>query len=216
MKSIVKEIGTVTFPVHTMERAYMREFRKETGVPNDLKRWQPTIDQILAEVDTDGPIYLMIDQGFVKANQSHRRPGIHIDGYWIPELQTHSGGGGHIHNTSGRWDTPSPSWIHAKNRGYWDGDYWNTNPKALDWPDEAIILASDVQASKAYVGEWNGEIKEGGDCSHLDVSHLKAVDLKPNIVYAGNVTMLHESTPVLVDSLRTLVRLSVPGWSPKE
>ena len=86
----------------------------------------------------------------------------------------------------------------------------------MDWPDEAIILASDVQASKAYIGEWGGEIKEGGDCSHLDVSYLKAVDLKPNTVYAGNVTMLHESTPVLVDSFRTLVRLSVPGWSPKE
>lgn len=132
MKSIVKEIGTVTFPNHKMERAYMREFRKETGVPNDLKRWQPTIDQMLAEVDTDGPIYLMIDQGFVKANQSHRRPGIHIDGYWIPELQTHSGGGGHIHNASGDWRT-TPSWIHSNNRGYWDGDYWyGTSLESID------------------------------------------------------------------------------------
>ncbi len=201
MKSIVKEMGNVSFPVHTMERVYMKEFRKESGLPLELKRWQQTIDQMLLQVDTDGPIYLMIDQGVVKANTTHRRKGVHIDGYWIPSLQAHSGPGGHIH--------------HTKSKGYWDGDYWNTNPKALEWPDEAIILASDVSASHAYVGEWDGEIKQGGDCSEIDLSNLECIKLAANKVYAGNVTMLHESTQVAEDVLRTLVRLSVPGWSPK-
>lgn len=156
---------------------------------------------MLLEVDTDGPIYLMIDQGLVKANTTHRRSGVHIDGYWIPEVQAHGGApGGHI---------------FAKNKGYWDGDYWNTKSKAQDWPDEAIILASSVCASQAYVGEWDGEIKDGGDCSHLDLSNLQRVQLEAHKVYAGNVTMLHESTPVVEDVLRSLVRLSVPGWSPK-
>lgn len=165
MKSIFKELGTVSFPQHTMERVYMKEFRKEKGLPNELKRWQGTIDQMLLEVDSDGPIYLMIDQGLVKANTTHRRSGVRIDGYWIPELQTHG---------------PRPgAHIFAKNKGYWDG-----------------------------------EIKEGGDCSHLNLSHLERVALQANKVYAGNVTMLHESTPVMEDVLRTLVRLSVPGWSP--
>ena len=201
MQSIVKELGTVTFPVHTMERVYMREFRKEVGLPSELKRWQPTIDQMLLEVDTDGPIYLMIDQGLVKANTTHRRKGVHIDGYWIPEVQAHGGAPG--------------SHIFAKNKGYWDGDYWNTNPKAADWPNEALILASSVSASNAYIGEWDGIIKDGGDCSHLDLSKLQRIALEANKVYAGNVTMLHESTPVMEDVLRSLVRLSVPGWSPK-
>lgn len=203
MKSIVKEVGDVSFPIHTMERVYMKEFRKETGLPAELKRWQPTIDQMLLEVDTDGPIYLMIDQGLVKANTTHRRKGVHIDGYWIPQLQTHGNQpGGHITN------------LEAV-RGYWDGDYWNTNPKSKDWPDEALILASSVSASRAYIGEWDGVIKDGGDCSHLDLSRLECVSLEANKVYAGNVTMLHESTPVMEDVLRSLVRLSVPGWSPK-
>ncbi len=197
MKSIVKELGTVDFPIHTMERVYMKEFRKENGLPEELKRWQPTIDQMLLEVDTDGPIYLMIDQGLVKANTTHRRKGVHIDGYWIPELQAHGHGGGgshrtHIHTAAGHRDTTSE-----------------------DWPDEAIILASSVSASAAYLGEWDGEIKEGGDCSHLDLSSLQRLALQANKVYAGNVTMLHESTPVMKDVLRSLVRLNVPGWSPK-
>lgn len=199
MQSIVKEMGSVTFPMHTMERVYMKEFRKETGLPSELKRWQQTIDQMLLEVDTDGPIYLMIDQGLVKANTTHRRKGVHIDGYWIPEVQAHGGApGGHIFAKNGRWD---------------DKPYWNTLSEG--WPDEALILASSVSASNAYIGEWDGEIKDGGDCSHLDLSNLQRVALEANKVYAGNVTMLHESIPVMEDVLRSLVRLSVPGWSPK-
>ena len=199
MKSIVKELGSVEFPQHTMERVYMKEFRKEAGLPNELKRWQSTIDQMLLEVDSDGPIYLMIDQGLVKANTTHRRKGVHIDGYWIPELNVHGPQpGGHIFAKNGRWD----------NQPYW-------GLISEDWPDEALILASSVQASAAYIGEWDGDIKEGGDCSHLDLSSLSRVSLEANRIYAGNVTMLHESTPVMEDVLRTLVRLSVPGWSPK-
>jgi len=198
MKSIVKEKGAVTFPKHTMERVYMKAFHKEVGLPAELKRWQPTIDQMLLEVDTDGPIYLMIDQGLVKANTTHRRKGVHIDGYWVPELQTHGGGHRtHIH-TAGKWQDDIPKW----------------NAGSEDWPDEAIILASSVAASAAYIGEWSGEIREGGDCSHLDLSDLQRIALQANKIYVGNVTMLHESTPVMEDVLRTLVRLSVPGWSP--
>jgi len=61
----------------------------------------------------------------------------------------------------------------------------------------------------------DGVIREGGDCSHLDLSNLQRLALEANKVYAGNVTMLHESTPVMENVLRSLVRLSVPGWSPK-
>lgn len=199
MQSIVKQLCNVSFPIHTMERVYMQEFYKEKGLPDNLSRWQHTVDSMLQDVDTDGPIYIMIDQGIVKAGSSHRRPGVHIDGYWVPQMQCHSGPGGHI---------------HAKNKGYWDGDYWKHSK--LDWPDEAIILASDVKACAAYSGSWEGEIGEGGDCSSVDVSKLNRVELLPNVVYAGNVTMLHESLPISTDVLRTLVRLNVPGWSPKE
>lgn len=36
----------------------------------------------------------------------------------------------------------------------------------------------------------------------------------PVKAYAGNVSMLHESMPLPTDTLRTLVRINVPGWSP--
>lgn len=193
MKSIVQQMGEVPFPQHIGERIYMREFRKKDGLPFDLARWQPTVSAMLDGVDTDGPIYLMIDQGLVRAGASQRRPGVHIDGYWLPEVQAHGGGGGGGH--IGCWKTDG--WAHA------------------DFRDaEAILLASSVTAARAFSGEFVGQPGEGGDCRHIDLSELAEVPLLAGRAYAGNVTMLHESMPVARDCLRTVVRLNVPGWSP--
>lgn len=192
-QSIVQQRGSVPFPAFTGERVYMREFRKADGLPIDLRRWQPTVDAMLQGIDTDTPIYIMIDQGRVMAGSSHRRPGVHLDGYWVPAIRAHSGRGGHV---TGEWDT---------------GRRW----KQCDFSQpEALILASDVVACRAYEGVWEGECGEGGDCSHIDTSHMRKVLMQSGVAYAGNVTMLHESLPLMAETTRTLVRLSVPNWTP--
>lgn len=98
------------------------------------------------------------------------------------------------------------------------GDEWQTAPRWNDpindeklWPNETIILASNVPACRALVGDWGGIIGEGGDVSHLDLSHMREIQLQAGIAYAGNVTFVHESLPVLHDCERTVVRLNVPG-----
>lgn len=189
LQSIVQQRGNVQFPAFLAERVYMREFRKGS-LPADLGRWQPTIDAMLDGIDIDGPIYLMIDQSVVQAGAAQRRPGVHIDGYWIPGLQAHGGGGSH----AGRWDS-SPTWKHC----------------SFDQP-EALILASSITASRAFSGEYSGQPGDGGDFSHLDLTGLEERTLLAGRIYAGNVTMLHESLPVVTNCQRTLVRLSVPGW----
>ncbi|AXP07773.1 hypothetical protein SmphiM6_82 [Sinorhizobium phage phiM6] len=211
-QSIIHSRGTVQFPEFMAERVYMREFYKGRGLPSDLKRWQPVVDTLLEGVDTDGPIYLMVDEGEVKAGSTHRREGLHIDGYWNPTLNAH--GGGHMPSRGGghgyeprdisvyfpkrkRKQKLSSGWDHA------------TFEEA-----EGLILASSISACVGYVGEFEGPIKEGGDCSHIDLSPLKQISMERNVVYAGNVTALHESVPVEHDCLRQLVRLNVPGWSP--
>lgn len=191
--SIVQQRGQVPFPTFTGERAYMREFTQRDGLPADLIRWQPTVDAMLQGIITEQPIYIMIDQGDVVAGASQRRPGMHIDGYWCAGIQAHGGGGSHI---TGSWDT-KPNWSHTN----------------FSKP-EALILASDVSACRALVGEYTGEIGDGGDCSHMDLTALASVRLASGYAYAGNVTMLHESLPVSVNTRRTLVRLNVPGWTP--
>lgn len=208
LNSIVQERGLVPFPAHTSERVYMREIRKAAPLPAALSRWQDTVDSMLVGVDTEGPIYLMIDQGVVKAGNAHRRPGVHIDGYWIPSIQAH-GDGKHM---AGGWDTGDGRWKNSPGSGWDTGGGWKTGIYSAP---EALILASSISAARAFAGQFDGRPGEGGDCSHVDTSALLEVPMRAGVAYAGNVTMLHESLPIATDCLRTVVRLSVPGWSPE-
>ena len=149
--SYVEQRGKVNFPEFTGERVYMKEFYKEKGLPSELSRWQNTVDSMLEGVETDGPIYLMIDQGVVKGGTSHRRSGLHVDGYWIPGVMAH-GGGRH----AGSWKTGR--WVNC-----------DFNDK------EALVLASSLTAARGYQGNWEGTCGEGGDCSHISTSNLKEV-----------------------------------------
>lgn len=210
MKSIVEERGSVVFPQFTGERVYMREFRKTDGLPLELARWQPTVDAMLDGIDTDGPIYLMIDQGLVRAGVSHRRPGLHIDGYWHPDVGVHGGHRGKAISAHGS-TPPSDTGNHRGSRHSAGAGGWEN---ATYVEHEGILLASTVTAARALAGEFHGAPSEGGNCSHIDTNGLCEVMMHAGRTYAGNVTMLHESLPVARDCLRTLVRLNVPGWTP--
>lgn len=222
--STVQQRGRVPFPAFTGDRVYMREFTKAAGLPADLARWQDTVDAMLDGVDSSGSIFLMVDQAPVKVATTHRRPGLHVDGYWHPALQAHGGGGGghssrpaepvcgHRHNNGGHRGTP-PTEDPRGPGGH------NGNPSThlhSGSGAEGLILASDVLGCAAYVGGFAGAALGGGDCAHIDVSGLIRVDMEPGRVWAGHtLTMLHEALPVRHDCLRTVVRLNVQGWQPQ-
>ena len=246
-QSIVHEGSQVKFPEFLAERVYMKEFFKESGLPNDLQRWQSTVNAMLEGVDVDGPIYLTIDQKDVAPNTSHRREGLHIDGYWVKTLGRHGGGhkglpeeilawgggpsdGKPYKGWGGTQITPLKKFKRMPNGKFKlpkidpeTGRTVKETPKKKAsgaWEEidltgkESIILASDVIGCRAFEGEWDGMPMDGGDCSHIDVSNLQEVIFDKNIVYRGNVGMLHESMPILLGGKRTVVRLNVPGWSP--
>ena len=196
MLSTVKIIGSTSFPEWRGERHYMVPFTKRNGLPDQLRHWQHTVNSMLANVETEDEIYLMVDQTFVKAGHTQRRPGVHVDMYWHPSISAH--GGGHGHTTS-----PSRHDSRHCNSGSFH---------------EGIILSSSVVGGVAYIGEWDQNFMnpKDGDCSKLDVSNLQKVIMEPNKVYAGDtIAMLHESVPVEQDCHRTLVRLNVKGWIPQ-
>jgi hypothetical protein len=235
MHSIVQERGHVSFPAFLGERVYMRAFRQEHGLPSHLKRWQPTIDEMLEGIDANGrDLYLMIDQSIVVPNTSQRRPGVHIDGYWIPAVSAH-GTGGHISNNHGGRHSEGPGHMNQPFRqdpsintpkkpgkgplllrnGKHDTGRHLTNGGLDGWAPEGLLLASDVVGCTAYEGQFDGTIGKGGDCSELKVP-LRRHDLRQGRVHALNVTGLHESIPIVVGGPRTLVRINVPGWSPEQ
>jgi hypothetical protein len=88
--SEVKVGGRVSFPANNSERVYMLPFFQRDGLPLRLSRWQRTVDEMLAGIRTDRPIYLMIDQGIVGGGQTQRRPGLHIEMNWDAGNQYHA------------------------------------------------------------------------------------------------------------------------------
>lgn len=235
-QSVVSRIGEAAqFPAFMAERVYMRPFFQRDGLPSDLSRWNELVASMLGGIETDKPIYLMIDQKHVKAGDFHRRPGVHIDGYWggtkWSHISAHGGDGGMpSHHTPSPGHSyvppardhhrPGPSHsytppvdVHSPvPRRHSAGlGNWATSPFA---EKEAIILASNVSACDAYEGEFSGPIGDMGDCASIPLDGLRSIRMEENTVYAGNVTMLHETLACPVDCDRTVVRLNVPGWSP--
>lgn len=232
--SHIETRGMLAFPEFTGERVYMRGFLQRDGLPADLVRWRPVVDSMLDGIETDQPIYIMIDEGFVKAGSAQRREGLHIDGYWNPGLQAHgndSGGGhgghrsaprGHGHAPpSGHKSVPSGGHGWSPPSGHGSTPWRRHGSGATTWDhadfkaSEGLILASSVSAARGFVGEFVGPIGDGGDCSAIDLSGLQVMPMDAGVIYAGNVTALHESLPVDQDCFRQLVRLNVPGWSPE-
>lgn len=226
MQSVIQQVGHVEFPVFTGERVHMVTFHREEGLPENLRRWDATVNQMLAKLDTDLPITIMIDQGHVDTGKLHRRGGLHIDGFWVPG--TLLGGGRHHQTTTPGFKTQnqidwenSPEYKRRQRIQERLDNLKIRKPKhnaganfvdEFGWPIEAIVLASDVAACRALVGEWDGEIGDGGDVTHLDLSHMQEVMFEANTAYAGNVTFVHESLPVKFACDRTVVRLNVPGY----
>lgn len=184
---------SVSFPENTGERIYMMPFTLEGGLPDHVSRWQNTVDSMLADIDTDETMYLMVDQGLIKSGDSHRRGGAHIDGNWIASIDG--------------WGTTTTGWkTQFAGRHDTGGGH-----KVMSLSDESIILASDVSACNSYSGEFIGSPNKGGDCSHIDLSGAEVTRLEANKVYTGNVTMIHESLPVGKDIMRSLARINVPN-----
>ena len=149
-----------------------------------LERWQKTIAAMLKGIPVGVLCYLMVDQSTVEPGQPQRRPGVHVDGNWTAESGWTIGGG---------------LWKELQDVGYLP---------------ESIVLASNIEGCVGYTGVFEGRPGPGGNCSHIDISGGQKVALKPNLAYRGNVTFLHESTPILKGGKCTLVRINVPGIEP--
>lgn len=175
-ESRLVRMGSVRFPVFRGERLYMIAFHKGKPLPKQISRWQNTVDDMLADIDVpkSRKLFLMVDEAFVAKGNTHRRPGAHIDGNWVEDVEAAT-------HATGRVLQP-----------------------------ETLLLASDVAGCVGYEGNFSRQIGEGGDVSHLNLTHMKKVMLEANRVYAGNVTFVHESIPLTRSTERTLVRINVP------
>lgn len=200
-QSKIHRAGDIKFPTFRNAQLYMhpivagRRDRDFGRLPKAYGDFERPLDEMLAstKITKDTTIYITIDQSRVRAGNTHRRAGAHVDGNYIFDW---AGGG-----DDNRWITDElvPHLGPAEHRV----QYCN--------PNGGVILASNVVGCQAWRGTLEGAPGQGGDCEHLkdQLAQLPNFLLVPNAIYVGNSTMVHESLPQDQDVERTLMRITL-------
>lgn len=106
--------------------------------------------------------------------------------------------------------------VHRGGGAHVDGN-WSQELKKLvghhDLQPEWIILVNDMDNTCcAWRGEFDQElIGFEGDCKDVDLSRMDKVTFKAGVAYCGNVHCIHESLPLPVSAVRTILRINIPG-----
>lgn len=132
----------------------------------------------------DGEAYLTVDEKHLAPGDTQRKPGPHIDGYYI------------------------------KGRLYWGGGGggWNHNCNVV--PDKmAVIVASSAPLCKIWEGTFAGVPKDDGDCSHIiNPSDDQFARIFPaNEAYLLSKECIHESLPAPEMMSRSFMRIALPA-----
>ncbi len=214
--SNVKVGSPVTFPEWRGERHYMIPFTVGRGLIGDLGRYQTTVNQMMdgVLVDPNQQCYLMVDEKEVTPGNFHRRPGLHVDGYWNPGTKGYGGHGAvSCHGGQPYW-SPTPT-KHSPVIPSHQSPQPTHGAQSISNIPEGLILASNYTAARAITGEYSRDFVNdwrGGDCSDLSIHHFNEVVLKANQAYHMDVMTLHESLPITENVRRTVVRINVPNW----
>lgn len=193
MKSIYKNLGgIIEMPEFKGRNLYMHKMRMdEISLPTEVEDFKNPIETILSKIENRSNVcYVTIDEKHINGC-THRRSGIHVDFNWDEKLKSHSGGGngGHKNIVSGKWGT---------------GGYWNDKNIEMG----GMLLVSNYEGCKVWKGEYDGEIKDGGDCSGINVSNLESEIMPANEVYYLNALGIHESLVINKEVYRTLIRIN--------
>ena len=136
-----------------------------------------------AEALTNNPTYeahMTVDEKVVQPGMSQRRPGAHVDGCFMPALQS--------------WEHPVPSWAHYCNN--------------LPIPRMTIIVAASVPGCIVYDGKFDGEPASDGDLEHIRSQLGPGCLLAANRGYLLTPDCVHESMIFKAPTKRTFLRIA--------
>lgn len=188
MKSIYKNLGgVIKMPSFSNRKLYMHKTSMDGVIlPKQFKDFLEPVSTMLGKlVKHDNVCYITIDEKVVK-NNTHRRGGIHVDYNWYEDIKGHS-----KHRPyAGSWDNPFPQW------------------KPVITEKGGMLLCSNYEGCQVYKGDFDGVIKEGGDCSLIDISNLETETMPKEEVYYLNSTGIHESLKIDEKVERTLIRIN--------
>ena len=212
--SIIEDCGSVSFPEFSSTRVMMMPFLLEDirGTVH-LKAYRSLLIQILVAANKQGYekgiAYLTIDEAIVVKGETHRRPGIHVDGLCPTET------GKSCAASSGGWGGGGGGWGGGLSGG-WGGS--SPPPAGKQKEDNAHIgffMAASEYGCQAWRGDFDGFPKETGDCSHLASQFTENnLLLEPNRLYGLSPLAVHQSIALDKDIYRQFIRVSMPSDAP--
>lgn len=128
-----------------------------------------------------GKAWMTVDEKIVRAGESQRRPGPHVDGKFNMTAVKWGGGGG---------------WNHACN--------------LVPVTRTPVIVAASAVGCRAWTGQFEAQPREDGDLTHI-LDKLGEGDVLPaNVGYLLSGDCVHESMIMERDTQRTFLRIALP------
>lgn len=183
-------------------------------LPDLLGGWRSTLNAVLKSClpTAKGTGYLTIDEAWTVPGVTHRRPGLHVDG-WADDGQDVTAGGswGGGGGGGGGWGG-----------GGGGGGGWGGGPNGEDVEVEpasdklyGMLMMASHTGCRAWHKDFVGNPVEFGDCEHLrdQFPISEAIELLPCQLYHMNGMTVHESIPIRESVPRQFMRISMPSKS---
>ncbi len=187
LHSTYADLGTITLPRWQDRQKYMHTFNPQS--PGMAKGYEDYLGPVVAlcqaaEVlngDIIREAHMTVDEKIVQPGMSQLRPGAHVNGCFVPALQS--------------WAHPGPgSWAH----------YCNNLP--LD--RMSIIVAASVPRCIAYDGNFEGQPASDGDLEHIRDQLGDGYMLPENRGYLLSPDCVHENMVFDAPTKRTFLRIA--------
>ncbi len=151
-------------------------------MPIGFEDYESILKSLCKQINAfNGEAYMTVDEKIVEKGCFHRRPGPHVDGFWVKESHSHG------------QPKPPGSHIHKKN--------------IARMP---LILVSNEVGCRVWSGLFDELPQSDGDLSHVKLKENKSEILEANRAYFLSGDCIHESLPMQETVKRSLLRITLP------
>lgn len=183
LNSDYRPLAIVSLPYQGRQK-YMHTF--ELSNPVMAEGYEDYLEPVKALCKAAGALsglaHMTVDEKIVQTGMSQRRPRPHVDGCFMP--------------TENMWGN-GPGWNH----------YCNDIRRGPIARMAVIVAASEI-GCRAWRGKFDGEPKQDGDLSHLNLGEGEV--LPANVGYLLSPDCIHESMILDKPTRRTFLRIALP------
>jgi len=184
LNSDYRPLARVALPFAGRQK-YMHGF--DCAAPVMPDGFEDYLEPVLTLLDAAGvrcgKAWMTVDEKVVKAGESQRRPGPHVDGKFNMKAVRWGGGG---------------------------GGGWNHSCNLVPVSRTPVIVVASAVGCRAWRGQFEAQPRDDGDLSHI-ADALGAGEILPaNIGYLLSGDCVHESIMLTEDTQRTFLRIALP------